>query len=64
MRSDLPDLVIEVGAVSGETLEVKRFRNGYGGREDEAAEACTRLAQSLGLEDRGLASVPSRGTSK
>ncbi|OWW21737.1 hypothetical protein [Noviherbaspirillum denitrificans] len=55
VRSDLPDLVVEVGTPSGEAVEVQRFRNAYGHRESEAIAACSKLAQALHMEDRGYA---------
>ena len=55
VRSDLPDLVVEVGTPAGEAVEVQRFRNAYGNRESEAVAACSKLAQALQMEDRGYA---------
>jgi len=53
VRSDLPDLVVEVGTLADEAVEILRFRNAFGAREKEVSEACSALARSLGLEDRG-----------
>ena len=55
VRSDLPDLVVEVGNPEENAVEVLRFRNAYGSREKEVADACTRLAAALQIEDRGHA---------
>lgn len=57
VRRDLPDLVVDVGSTSGEAVEVLRFRNAYGAGEDMAADACSRLARALQLEDRGQAAA-------
>jgi len=47
VRRDLPDLVVEAGNAAGETVEVFRFRNGYGSGESMADAACVRLAAAL-----------------
>lgn len=52
VRSDLPDLVVEVGTPADETAEVLRFRSAYG-KEKDAIDACTKLAEALNIEDRG-----------
>ena len=53
VRSDLPDLVVEVGTPADEAVEILRFRNAFASRETEATEACSTLARALGMEDRG-----------
>ncbi len=55
VRADLPDLIVEVGTMSDETIEIVRFRNAYGSKEGEAAAACTSIASALRIEDRGRA---------
>ncbi|WP_420473556.1 hypothetical protein [Noviherbaspirillum sp. ST9] len=52
VRSDLPDLVVEVGTPADESVEVLRFRNGFGARENEVSQSCLALAKALGLECR------------
>jgi hypothetical protein len=52
VRTDLPDLVVEVGTPADEAVEILRFRNAFGAREKEVSEACSALARALGLEDR------------
>lgn len=53
VRSDLPDLVVEVGTSADYAVEILRFRNAFGVREGEVSEACSSLARTLGLQDRG-----------
>lgn len=62
VRSDLPDLVVEVGTPADEVVEIQRFRNAYGAREREVSQACSALARALGLEDRshGGSAAPGR----
>lgn len=58
LRSDLPDVVVEVGLADGHAVEVLRFRNAYGRNEADAAQACSRLADALQIEDRGYGAQP------
>lgn len=57
VRSDLPDLVVEVGTPADEAVEILRFRNAFGAREREVLETCSALARALALEDKGHDSV-------
>lgn len=52
VRSDLPDLVVEVGTPADNAVEILRFKNAFGGRENEVSESCSALARALGLEHR------------
>jgi hypothetical protein len=58
VRSDLPDLVIELGTHADEAVEILRFRNAFGAREREVSEVCSTLARTLGLKDRGHGDAP------
>lgn len=62
VRSDLPDLVVELGTPADEVVEIQRFRNAFGAREREVSETCSALARALGLEDKGHdgSAVPGR----
>lgn len=61
VRSDLPDLVVEVGTPADEVVEIQRFRNAYGAREREVSETCSALARALGLEDKGHDGIAAAG---
>jgi len=53
VRPELPDLVVEIESADGSAIEIARLKNGYGGKESQAASLARDIATILGIEDHG-----------